>query len=124
MNNSSVPMTPQEERLLQQVLKQQAMHCKRCKQPIEELDCYCRHCGKPLRPFMGFWYDHGGILLCTLIAGPVSLLPLWLSRKLSITAKCAWSVGIGLFSAYLLYMLYQSYLLVSQAFSAVLSSAI
>ncbi|MBQ8843455.1 MAG: zinc ribbon domain-containing protein [Elusimicrobiaceae bacterium] len=115
-----IVMTEEERLLMQKVLKKHALQCSRCHQPIDELDCYCRHCGKPLRPYMGFWYDHGGIFLCTLIAGPVSLLPLWLSRKLGTGAKICWSLGILLFSAYILYALHQSYLLFKQAFSMML----
>ena len=117
MSDLHSPLTPQEQLLMQKVLKQYGVHCKRCKQPVEELDCYCRHCGKALRPFMGFWYDHGGIFLCTMIAGPVSLFPLWLSRKLSSGAKLAWTIGILALSTYILYALHQSFLLMKQAFS-------
>ncbi|WP_178338005.1 zinc ribbon domain-containing protein [Candidatus Avelusimicrobium facis] len=93
------------------------MRCPRCRFEADEADCYCRHCGKPLRPYMGFWYDHGGVLLLTLIVGPFSLIPLWLSRKLSVSAKLAWTVGIGVVSAYLAWSLYRSVLLFKEAFS-------
>lgn len=93
------------------------MRCPRCRFEADEADCYCRHCGKPLRPHMGFWYDHGGVLLLTLIVGPFSLIPLWLSRKLLLSAKLAWTAGIGLFSAYLAWSLYRSVLLFKEAFS-------
>ncbi len=65
------------------------MRCPRCRFEADEADCYCRHCGKALQPHMGFWYDHGGVLLLTLIVGPFSLITLWLSRKLSLSAKLA-----------------------------------
>ena len=117
MNTAHTPLTPQEQLLMQQVLKMHGLRCKRCQQPVEELDCYCRHCGKALRPFMGFWYDHGGIFLCTLIAGPVALLPLWLSRKLGSGAKLLWTLGILALSAYILYALHQAFLLFKETFS-------
>lgn len=85
--------------------------CPRCRQPIAETDCYCRHCGKTLKPRLGFWYDHGGILLLTLIAGPFSLISVWLSRKISLLAKWAWTAGITLFSIYVVYSLYKTALL-------------
>lgn len=94
--------------------------CSRCRQPIEADDCYCRHCGKALRPRMGFWYDHGGVLLMTLIVGPFSLIPLWLSAKLSLSAKWIWTAGIGLFSAYFIYALYRSVLAIQQAAAYIL----
>lgn len=93
------------------------MRCPRCRFEADEADCYCRHCGKALQPHMGFWYDHGGVLLLTLIVGPFSLITLWLSRKLSLSAKLAWTAGIGLFSAYLAWSLYRSVLLFKEAFS-------
>ena len=117
MPHSNMELTEQEQLLMQQVLKKYRSRCTRCQQTIDETDCYCRHCGKALRPYMGFWYDHGGILLCTLIAGPLSLFPLWLSQKLNLKAKILWTVGIGLVSTYLFYALYQSYLLFKQTLS-------
>ena len=90
--------------------------CPRCRRPVEETDCYCRYCGKPLLPGMGFWYDHGGILLLTLLAGPFSLITVWLSHKLSLRAKWYWTAGIMLFSAYVIYTLYHSFLLMQEAF--------
>lgn len=83
--------------------------CPRCRAAADETDCYCRRCGRALRPYMGFWYEHGGILLLTLIAGPFSLVTVWLSRAISLRAKWLWTVGIGLFSAYLFYSFYNAY---------------
>lgn len=94
--------------------------CPRCRRPVEETDCYCRHCGKPLLPRMGFWYDHGGILLLTLIVGPFSLITTWLSHKLSLCAKWCWTAGIVLFSAYFAYTLYRSFLLMQEALQYIL----
>ncbi len=84
------------------------MRCPRCRGDVDASDCYCRHCGKPLRPRMGFWYGHGGVLLLTLLVGPFSLFALWLSRRLSLAAKLAWTAGIGLFSVYFAWALYRS----------------
>ena len=95
--------------------------CPRCHQPVEETDCYCRHCGKTLKPRMGFWYDHGGILLLTLIVGPFSLFCVWLSRKISTTAKCLWTLGILFMSAYLIYSLYKTALLLKELLAAMFS---
>ena len=95
--------------------------CSRCKQPIEEADCYCRHCGKTLKPRMGFWYDHGGILLSTLLIGPFSLICVWLSRKISMTAKWLWTLGVLLVSFYLFYSLYKTILMLQEVLSASLS---
>lgn len=98
--------------------------CPRCRRPIDETDCYCRHCGRALRPRMGFWYDHGGVLLLTLIIGPFSLISLWLSHKLSLRAKWGWTAAIVLFSAYFIYALYRSFLLIQEAMSYALPAGL
>ncbi len=90
--------------------------CPRCRQTIEETDCYCRYCGKPLLPGTGFWYDYSGIALLTLIAGPFSLITVWLSHKLSLRAKWCLTAAILLFSGYVIYTLYRSFLLMQEAF--------
>ncbi len=95
--------------------------CSRCRQMIDETDCYCRHCGKTLKPRMGFWYGHGGILLFTLLAGPFSLICVWLSRKLSSLAKWLWTAGILFFSVYLIYSLCKAVLLLKEMFAAMLA---
>ena len=98
--------------------------CPRCRRPIDETDAYCRHCGRALRPRMGFWYDHGGILLLTLIVGPFSLITVWLSRKLSPAAKWGWTGAIVLFSAYFMYTLYRFFLLIEDTLSYALPSGL
>jgi len=95
--------------------------CPRCHRQIDPTDCYCRYCGKTLQPRMGFWYDHGGIVLLTLIVGPFSLICVWLSRKISLLAKWLWTAGISLFSFYLFYSLYKTWLLLKEVLSQSLS---
>ena len=90
--------------------------CPRCRRTIEENDCYCRHCGKTLQPRMGFWYDHGGILLLTLIVGPFSLICVWMSHKISLLAKWIWTLCIGLLSYYLCYSIYRTIVLLRDTF--------
>ena len=70
---------------------------------------------------MGFWYDHGGILLLTLIAGPFSLICVWLSRKLSPLAKWAWTAGILLVSVYLIYSILKMLLVLKELMAVSLS---
>jgi len=95
--------------------------CPRCRQTVDGSDCYCRHCGKTLKPRMGFWYNHGGILLMTLFVGPFSLICVWLSRKISLLAKWLWTIGIVLFSIYVVYSLYQTALLLKEMLFAMFS---
>lgn len=119
MNNA--PKNTQSAEQLLNSMQSAKAQCPRCHGIIETTDCYCRHCAKPLQSRIGFWYDHGGIFLLTLLAGPFALFTLWLSRKLSITAKLLWSAGIGLLSAYLIYAFYQSYLMMKEALDLMLS---
>lgn len=88
--------------------------CPRCHTQISLGDCYCSHCGKTLQPRMGFWYTHGGILLLSLLAGPFALICVWLSRKISLTAKLLWTAGIAVASFYLCYGAYKAFLLLQQ----------
>ena len=69
--------------------------CPRCRRPIDETDCYCRHCGT-----------------------------LWLSHKLSLRAKWGWTAAIVLFSAYFIYALYRSFLLIQEALSYALPAGL
>lgn len=85
--------------------------CPRCHGAIDETDCYCRHCGRPLQPRRGFWFSHWGLLLQVLCIGPFTLVCVWLSRRISWAAKWAWTAGIVLFSVYLIYGIYKAVLL-------------
>jgi len=92
--------------------------CPSCRQAVDETDFYCRHCGHTLRPRMGFWYSHGGILLLTLLAGPFALPCVWLSRRISTTAKWLWTLGIALMTYYLVYSIYQTIQLIQSTMVA------
>ncbi len=122
MNTPSPEAILKAENLIKTL--QSSVVCPRCHTRLDQVDCYCRHCGRPMQPRMGFWYDHGGILLLTLIVGPFSLITVWLSRKLNITAKAAWTVGILLVSTYLIFALYRSYLLIKESFSYIISAGL
>ena len=88
--------------------------CPRCHTPIGVTDCYCSHCGKTLQPRMGFWYGHGGILLLTLLAGPFSLICVWMSHKISLTAKWLWTLFITAATVYLCYCTFKTFVMLQQ----------
>lgn len=90
--------------------------CPSCRQPVEETDCYCRHCGRTLQPRMGFWYSHTGILVMALLAGPFALICVWMSRKISYSAKWIWTLAIGLISFYLFYSMYRTVVVMQSLF--------
>jgi hypothetical protein len=49
------------------------IRCWHCGKNIETVDAYCRHCGKGQGNAVPFRYSHGGIILLTLLLGPVAL---------------------------------------------------
>ena len=85
--------------------------CSRCHTPVDDADCYCRHCGRPLRPRLGFWHSHSGIFLLTLLLGPFSLIWVWRSHRISPIAKWLWTLCIGAATVYLFYCVYKVLLL-------------
>lgn len=93
--------------------------CPRCKETIDQADCYCRRCGKSLKPGWGFFYGPAGVILLTLIVGPFSLITLWLSKRMNKRSKLIFTVGITLFTLYAVYMTYQSVLLLTDALQVI-----
>ena len=47
--------------------------CRYCNGTIETEDAYCRYCGKRLGGAMPFRYTHAGIIVFSLLFGPVAL---------------------------------------------------
>ncbi len=92
--------------------------CPKCRQEIDELDNFCRSCGKPLKPGTGFWYSHSGIILLMLVLGPFALIPVFLSKTLSTAAKAIYCVVILLFTVYLCYACWQFFVLMQQMFTS------
>ncbi len=91
--------------------------CPRCHEKVDLTDAYCRTCGRALQPRLGFWFSHSGILLQALCIGPFALICVWMSRRISLLAKWLWTIGLVLFSAYLIYGIYQTIMLLLSAFS-------
>ena len=89
--------------------------CPRCKNPTEQTDNYCRHCGKSMRPGQGFLFTHAGIVLMALILGPFALPCVWMSRVIGTTAKWLYTLLLAAMGVYLVLMLHQSYLMIQEA---------
>lgn len=89
-------------------------YCPKCRQEIDELDNFCRRCGKPLKPGTGFWYSHSGIILLMLVLGPFALITVFLSKIISPTAKAVYCVVILLFTIYLGYACWQFFVLMQE----------
>lgn len=57
--------------------------CLNCSGNIEAEDVYCRHCGKKKGTSVPFRYTHAGIIVFTLLFGPVALPFIWKSPTIS-----------------------------------------
>ena len=93
--------------------------CPTCHLLIEEGDHFCRHCGRSLKPGESFLYSHTGIILMSLILGPFALPFVWLSKRISLAAKIAYSTALGLIGLYFCvacYRIYQLTLHTAQSF--------
>ncbi len=96
------------------------LFCPKCSQEIDERDNYCRRCGRALKPGTGFWYSHSGIILLMLVLGPFALIPLYMSKILSLRAKAIYCAVITLFTLYLGYVCWQIFTLTQQMLEATL----
>jgi hypothetical protein len=56
--------------------------CRYCQRSIEAQDLYCRYCGKGQNTSIPFRYTHAGIIVFTLLFGPVALPFIWKSPKI------------------------------------------
>ena len=83
--------------------------CPRCRQLIDEADCYCRHCGRSLRPGQSFLYSHTGIILLSLVLGPLALPFVWLSKRINLTAKIIYTGVLTLLGIYICVACYHIY---------------
>jgi hypothetical protein len=57
--------------------------CLYCSAPFEAGDNYCRRCGKAREASVPFRYTHAGIIVLTLLFGPVALPFIWKSPAIS-----------------------------------------
>lgn len=71
---------------------QNLIQCWICGGTIDSQDRYCRHCGKGQSKFVPFRYTHAGIILFSLIIGPLVLPFVWNSPVITKTAKIVYTV--------------------------------
>ena len=88
--------------------------CPTCHLLIDETDHFCRHCGRSLKPGESFLYSHSGIILMAVILGPFALPFVWLSKRISMTAKLVYSVVLGTIGIYFCIACYRVYQLTLQ----------
>lgn len=94
--------------------------CPKCALEVDEKDNYCRRCGRALQPGTGFWYSHSGIILLAVVLGPFALIPVYLSKIISPTAKWIYTLLLALFTVYLGYVCWKIFLLMQEMMSSTL----
>ncbi len=81
--------------------------CPRCHVAVAAQDNYCRQCGRSLKPGYSFIYSHSGIILLALVLGPFALPCVWMSKRISTTAKTVYTVVLGLIGYYFVVACYR-----------------
>ncbi len=93
----------------------QPLFCTRCHAEIREADNYCHMCGKSLKPGRGFLFTHAGIILMTLVLGPLALPFVWFSKVISTTAKILYTLALLLIGFYLIFTLWHAFSLMNDS---------
>jgi len=94
------------------------LFCSRCHAEILETDNYCHACGKSLKPGRGFLFTHAGIIIMSLVLGPLALPFVWLSKAISLAAKLIYTAVLLVMGVYLVYALWQAVALINASFSS------
>ena len=94
--------------------------CPACHLLIDEGDAFCRHCGRSLKPGQSFFYSHAGLLVLALVLGPFALPFVWMSKRISVTAKIIYSVVLCVLGVYFCIACYRIYQLTMQSAQSLL----
>ena len=94
--------------------------CPACGLAYDQTDNYCRRCGRNLKPGMGFFNSHTGIILVALLAGPFALPLVWTSKRISRTAKIIYTVLLVILGYYLVLACWQIYQMTLQTAHALM----
>lgn len=82
--------------------------CRKCRNPIDRNDAYCRYCGTSQSRSEAFYYHPVWILLLAfLVLGPFALGLVWRSRRMDRPTKIVLATVILVYSAVSLYAVYQ-----------------
>ena len=93
----------------------QPIFCKRCHAEVRDTDNYCHACGKSLKPGHGFLFTHTGIILMSLVLGPLALPFVWMSKVLNPVAKIIYTVILVIIGFYLIYSLMHIFSMAQQS---------
>jgi hypothetical protein len=63
------------------------IQCRHCGKSIDAKDAFCRFCGKGQKQTIPFRYTHAGIIIFTLILGPIALPFIWKAPKMDTKIK-------------------------------------
>lgn len=66
--------------------------CWYCKRGIDAGDAYCRFCGRGQGPKIPFRYTHGGMIILSLLIGPLALPFILKSPKIGREARAVYLV--------------------------------
>ena len=83
--------------------------CWHCKNSIETKDAYCRYCGKGQGQHVPFRYTHVGIILLSLLLGPLTLPFIWKSPKISKTSRVGYVLLNLLITSFMLILLFDMF---------------
>ena len=85
--------------------------CWHCSGSIEAKDAYCRYCGKGQGQSVPFRYTHAGMIVFSLLVGPLTLPFIWKSPKIGKKGKIGYimmNLLITLFMLSLVFGIYSS----------------
>ena len=88
---------------------QDPVFCPRCRVQVRETDHYCYNCGRSLKRGYGFVYTHSGIILMSLVLGPLALPFVWLSKRIHPIFKIIYTLILLAMSYYIVIMFMQAY---------------
>ncbi len=94
--------------------------CKSCHLVVAPEDCFCRHCGKSLKPGYGFFYSHTGIILMGCLLGPLALPWVWCSNQIGRLAKIIYTLILMLVGIYIVWCFYRAYQMTRALFEQIL----
>ena len=83
--------------------------CWQCSGTIEAGDAYCRYCGKGQGQSVPFRYTHAGIIIFSLLIGPLTLPFIWKSPKIGREVRIAYILMNLLITFFMLSLVFGIY---------------
>ena len=83
--------------------------CWNCRGTIDANDAYCRHCGKGQGQSVPFRYTHAGMIVLSLLIGPLTLPYIWKSPIVGRNGRIAYLLANLLITFFMLSMVFGIY---------------